>query len=101
MSHTIETIQFRQPRHGLGHRRGYPFPHFDTHSQYPAIISAHPIGSCKEQTAGNVYGAALAKAGFVVIAFDASYQGASGGEPRYIEEPGQRWKTFARWSITW
>lgn len=60
---------------------------FDKNKKYPAIISAHPIGSCKEQTAGNVYGKALAEAGFVVIAFDRSTQGASGGEPRYIEDP--------------
>ena len=60
---------------------------FDASKKYPAIISAHPIGSCKEQTSGNVYGVALAKAGFIVIAFDASFQGESGGEPRYIEDP--------------
>lgn len=62
-------------------------PGFDGSRKYPAIVSAHPIGSCKEQTAGNVYGKALAEAGFVVIAFDRSTQGASGGEPRYIEDP--------------
>jgi len=62
-------------------------PGFDRSKKYPAIISAHPIGSCKEQTSGNVYGKALAEAGFVVIAFDRSTQGASGGEPRYIEDP--------------
>src|SRR5215831_1663436 len=62
-------------------------PAFDKTKKYLAIISAHPIGSCKEQTSGNVYGAALAKEGFVVIAFDRSFQGASGGEPRFIEDP--------------
>lgn len=62
-------------------------PGFDKAKQYPAIICAHPIGSCKEQTSGNVYGKALAEAGFLVIAFDRSTQGASGGEPRYIEDP--------------
>ncbi|QBQ98796.1 alpha/beta hydrolase [Paraburkholderia pallida] len=65
-------------------------PDFDETRQYPAIVSTHPIGSCKEQTAGNVYGAALAQEGFVVIAFDASFQGASGGSPRFIEDPSIR-----------
>lgn len=69
-------------------------PDFDEGAIYPAIISAHPIGSCKEQTSGNVYGEALAGAGFVVIAFDASFQGASGGEPRFIEDPTLRVEDF-------
>lgn len=63
---------------------------FNENKKYPTIISMHPIGSCKEQTAGNVYGKALAEAGFVVLAFDASFQGESGGTPRYIENPYQR-----------
>jgi fermentation-respiration switch protein FrsA (DUF1100 family) len=67
---------------------------FDKTKKYPAIISAHPIGSCKEQTAGNVYGQALAREGFVVIAFDRSFQGASGGEPRSIEDPTQSVEDF-------
>lgn len=65
-------------------------PAFDENGKYPAIVSVHPIGSCKEQTSGNVYGQALAKEGFVVIAFDASFQGASGGKPRFIEDPTLR-----------
>lgn len=63
---------------------------FDENKKYPTVISMHPIGSCKEQTAGNVYGKALAEAGFVVLAFDASFQGESEGTPRYIENPYQR-----------
>lgn len=63
---------------------------FNGNKKYPTVISMHPIGSCKEQTAGNVYGKALAEAGFVVLAFDASFQGESGGTPRYIENPSQR-----------
>lgn len=65
-------------------------PGFDETKRYPAIVSTHPIGSCKEQTAGNVYAAKLARAGFVVVAFDASFQGASGGTPRFIEDPAIR-----------
>lgn len=60
---------------------------FNENKKYPTVISMHPIGSCKEQTSGNVYGKALAEAGFVVLAFDASFQGESGGTPRYIENP--------------
>ncbi|MDF1723487.1 MAG: alpha/beta hydrolase [Alcanivorax sp.] len=74
----------------------YHPPGFDAQKKYPAIMSAHPIGSCKEQTAGNVYGEALAKEGFVVIAFDRSTQGQSGGEPRYIEDPALAVEDFSR-----
>lgn len=69
-------------------------PGFDATRRYPAVISNHPIGSCKEQTAGNVYGAALAEAGFVVIVPDASFQGSSGGSPRWIEDAEQRVRDY-------
>lgn len=69
-------------------------PDFNAGNRYPAVVSNHPIGSCKEQTSGNVYGAALAKAGFVVVVPDASFQGRSGGSPRWIEDPEQRVKDY-------
>ena len=69
-------------------------PNFDKNKKYPAVVSAHPIGSCKEQTSGNIYGKAMAEAGFVVVAFDASFQGASGGTPRFIENPEFRVSDF-------
>lgn len=65
-------------------------PGFDEKKKYPAIVSTHPIGSCKEQTAGNVYAKGLAAEGFVVLVHDASFQGASGGTPRFIEDPAIR-----------
>ncbi|AKQ17229.1 alpha/beta hydrolase [Pseudomonas aeruginosa] len=65
-------------------------PGFDKGKKYPTIVSVHPFGSCKEQTSSAVYGKALAEQGFVVIAYDASYQGESGGTPRWVESPSQR-----------
>lgn len=65
-------------------------PGFDEGKKYPTIVSVHPFGSCKEQTSGNIYGKALAERGYVVIAYDASFQGESGGTPRWIEDPAQR-----------
>ncbi|MCW8125233.1 alpha/beta hydrolase [Microbulbifer halophilus] len=95
MDNPIETIRIRNPGMAWDIAANIHFPpDFDKSKKYPTVISAHPIGSCKEQTSGNVYGAALAREGFVVIAFDASYQGASGGEPRLTEDPGQRVEDF-------
>ena len=91
----METVTFRNPGMYWDMAANIHFPPgFDASKRYPAMISNHPIGSCKEQTSGNVYGAAMAEAGFVVIVPDASFQGGSGGAPRWIEDPEQRVKDY-------
>ena len=51
-----------------------------------AIAVCGPFGAVKKQSSG-LYAQTLAERGFLTIAFDPSFTGESGGEPRYVASP--------------
>lgn len=51
-----------------------------------AIAVSGPFGACKEQSSG-LYAQHMAERGFVTLAFDPSFTGESGGEPRFMASP--------------
>ncbi len=58
----------------------------DAEGKLPAIAVSGPFGAVKEQTSG-LYAQHMAERGFLTIAFDPSYTGESGGEPRRMASP--------------
>lgn len=68
---------------------------YDPSKNYPALVVAHPNGGVKEQVAG-LYSQRIAGQGYVCLAFDAAYQGASEGEPRHTDKPANRIEDIRR-----
>ena len=60
----------------------------------PAIAVAGAFGAVKEQSSG-LYAQAMAERGFVTLAFDPSYLGESGGEPRNMASPDINTEDFS------
>ena len=58
----------------------------DVKGKLPAIAVSGPFGAVKEQSSG-LYAQHMAERGFVTIAFDPSFTGESGGEPRRMASP--------------
>jgi hypothetical protein len=55
----------------------------DYEGKLPALAVSGPYGAVKEQSSG-LYAQEMAERGFLTIAFDPSFTGESGGEPRYM-----------------
>lgn len=59
-----------------------------------ALAVSGPFGAVKEQSSG-LYAQTLAERGFVTLAFDPSYTGESGGEPRNLASPDINTEDFS------
>ena len=55
----------------------------DRSRRHPALVVGPPFGAVKEQASG-LYAQTMAERGFVAVAYDPSYVGESGGQPRNI-----------------
>lgn len=84
----VETVSFRNKAVEISGHLHLP-DNFSEDEKYPALVGIHPAGGVKEQTIGQ-YAKRLAEHGFVTVVYDSSYQGASGGEPRLLEDPTTR-----------
>jgi fermentation-respiration switch protein FrsA (DUF1100 family) len=60
----------------------------------PTLAVGGPFGSVKEQSSG-LYAQTMAERGFVTLAFDGSYTGESGGEPRNVASPDINTEDFS------
>ena len=58
----------------------------DIQGKMPAVAVCGPFGAVKEQCSG-LYAQTMAERGFITMAFDPSFTGESGGEPRYMASP--------------
>ena len=63
-------------------------------TKLPALAVCGPFGAVKEQSSG-LYAQIMAERGFLTIAFDPSFTGESGGEPRYVASPDINTEDFS------
>ena len=78
----------------------YAAKDMDQRVKHPAVIVGAPYGGVKEQ-GPCVYANELAKRGFVVLTFDQSFMGESGGGPRHVSSLRFLRRTSARGWTSW
>ncbi len=90
----VQKVQFKN-RYGITLSGDLYLPkNMDKAGKLPAIAIAGPFGAVKEQASG-FYTQTLAQKGFIALAFDPSYTGESGGEPRNVASPDINTEDFS------
>jgi len=90
---TREKVTFKN-RYGITLTGDLYIPKDHGNGPLPAIAVSGPFGAVKEQSSG-VYAQHMAERGFVTLAFDPSYTGESGGEPRNVASPDINTEDFS------
>lgn len=80
-----EKVNFKN-RYGITLTGDLYLPKDRADRRLPALAVGGPFGAVKEQSSG-LYAQTMAERGFVTLAFDPSYTGESGGEPRNVASP--------------
>ena len=89
----IEKVHFKN-RYGINLTGDLYIPKEKSDEPMPAIAISGPFGAVKEQASG-LYAQTLAQRGFITLAFDPSYTGESGGEPRNVASPDINTEDFS------
>ena len=86
-------IEFKN-RYGITLVGDLYVPQNEDLEKLPAIAVSGPFGAVKEQSSG-LYANRMAEMGYMALAFDPSYTGESGGEPRYVASPDINTEDFS------
>lgn len=81
-------------RYGITLAADLYIPKMTGEEKLPAIAVSGPFGAVKEQSSG-LYAQTLAERGFLTIAFDPSFTGESGGQPRSVASPDINTEDFS------
>lgn len=90
---THEKVTFKN-RYGITLTGDLYIPKDRSNEPLPALAISGPFGAVKEQSSG-LYANQMAERGFAVLAFDPSYTGESGGEPRHVASPDINTEDFS------
>lgn len=90
---TREKVTFKN-RYGITLTGDLYLPKDRSSELLPALAISGPFGAVKEQSSG-LYANQMAARGFAVLAFDPSYTGESGGEPRHVASPDINTEDFS------
>ncbi len=82
---TRQKVTFKN-RYGITLKGDLYLPKNRGNATLAALAISGPFGAVKEQSSG-LYAQTMAESGFAAIAFDPSFTGESGGEPRNVASP--------------